>query len=190
MFGPIPAKKFTAPQTHAAGCGGTGHGSCVPWQTTAQATQTLQLPRSGFGLGVRCFCSRFLELLLCFGEGNLSLSWVCCSKGGEAGWELLGLLGEDEPNKRLCSNDVSFRLSRELACSESPNSLWLLPWGPCGAHGGGRAVLPLAGADGEGCWRARSPTDASWAVPPCARVHFTPGGWKRFGEISLPHYPW
>lgn len=153
----------------------------------AQAIQTLQLPRPGFELGVRCFCSRFLELLLCFGEGNLSLSWVCCREGEETGRELLaclGLLGEDEPNKRLCSNDVSFRLSRELASSESPNSLWLLPWGPCSARGAGRA-----GADREGCCRARSPTDASWAVPPCARVHFTPGGWKRFGEISLPHYP-
>lgn len=51
MFGPILANNFSAPQTHTAEHGGSGHGSSLPWQVTAQAAKTLTLRRPGFEPG-------------------------------------------------------------------------------------------------------------------------------------------
>lgn len=70
----------------------------------------------------------------------------------------LGLLGEDQPYKslveRLCGIDASFRLDRKPASSNSLNSLWLLPSGPCSVGVGWERRAPLGLASREACWRA------------------------------------
>lgn len=56
----------------------------------------------------------------------------------------------------------------------------------------GRSGTAQLGAQGDvlALQRAQQMPGLALLCSGCARVHFTPGGCRRFGEISLPHYPW
>lgn len=56
----------------------------------------------------------------------------------------------------------------------------------------GELGSPGLGCTGDVLGLQRAQQMPGLALPPqgYARVHFTPGGCRRFGEISLPHYPW